>query len=201
MALALILLVLRIHSVSTYYHLWLYYNHFLHGFGHLCLMFLCSGGWVSYQSSDARYSRMRYLLDGTNYHASSCVAMGSTPIITGVVTFIPYILLFASEDPKCQCPMIGWERWDIGQFLPKCDACVAIIPHCIPVIWKLKHEPQMKDSYRNRVIHCSKNLLAKLVKSSQQLSCGDCNECRSTFSADDHKCNDYLHSESDQNAP
>ena len=42
---------------------------------------------VSHQSSYARYSRTRYLLNGTTYHASSCVAMGPTPIVTGVATF------------------------------------------------------------------------------------------------------------------
>ena len=43
---------------------------------------------VSYQLLLAtRYSRMRYLLNGTTYYTSSCITMGPIPIVAGVATF------------------------------------------------------------------------------------------------------------------
>ena len=42
---------------------------------------------ISYQLLAAMYSQMHYLLNGTTYHASFCIAMGPMLIITGVATF------------------------------------------------------------------------------------------------------------------
>ena len=122
---------------------------------------------VSYQSSDTRYSRTRYLLDGTNYHASSCIAVEPTPIIARAATFTPLHRTVPKRWSKMAVSKTHqWsdERYvtldKSGQFLPKVWCMCGY--HTLMLIWKLKQEPEMKDSYMNRVICRSKHLLTNL---------------------------------------